>query len=130
MEKVKKNHIIEEKPNPVKKDPVNSEPQKTVQKNLPKPKKVKVKSVKPGKRQAVISWKKAAYADGYEIWMRMEKKAFKKVKKTSAKRTSVKIKKLKKGKKYTFKVRAYRKDVSKKEIYGAFSKTKTIKIKK
>lgn len=130
VEKVKKNHTIEEKPNPVKKDPVNSEPQKTVQKNLPKPKKVKVKSVKPGKRQAVVSWKKAAYADGYEIWMRMGKKAFKKVKKTSAKRTSVKIKKLKKGKKYTFKVRAYRKDVSKKEIYGAFSKTKTIKIKK
>jgi len=94
-----------------------------------KPKKVSLKKVKPGKRQATVYWKKMAKANGYEVWMKAQKGSFKKVKTLNAKKLSVKIRKLKKGMKYTFKVRAYCKGTSGKKVYGAFSKKKTVKIK-
>ena len=55
--------------------------------------------------------------------------SFKKVKRISEKKLKIKIKKLKSGKKYTFQVRAYRKDSSNKKVYGDFSKKKKVKIK-
>lgn len=103
--------------------------QKLPEIKVTKPKKVVLKKVKPGKKQAVVYWKKTAEADGYEVWMKAQKGSFKKVKTLKAKKLSVKIKKLKKGKKYTFKVRAYKKGVSNKKVYGVFSKKKTVKIK-
>lgn len=114
------------------KHPTGSQPDNggtSNEEKITKPKKTVLKKVKPGKRLAVISWKKTAKADGYEVWMRTGKGAFKKVKTVKAKKLSVKIKKLKKGKKYTFKVRAYRKGTSNKKVYGAFSKKKAVKVK-
>lgn len=92
-----------------------------------KPGKTTIKKVKKSGTKAVIQWKKNKQAKGYEIWMK-QKGAFKKVKNAGAKKTSVKSGKLKKGKSYIFKVRAYRVDGSNNKIYGAFSKTKKIKM--
>lgn len=92
-----------------------------------KPGKTTIKKVKKSGTKAVIQWKKNKQAKGYEIWMK-QKGAFKKVKNAGAKKTSVKSGKLKKGKSYVFKVRAYRMDGSNNKIYGAFSKTKKIKM--
>ena len=94
-----------------------------------KPSKVKLASVKRSGKKAVVKWKKNKTAEGYEIWMKTGKGKFKKVKTVSAKKTSVKTKKLKSGKKYTFKVRAYRKDSTGTKVYGAFSKTKSLTIR-
>lgn len=92
-----------------------------------KPAKTTIKKVKKSGTKAVIQWKKNKQAIGYEIWMK-QKGAFKKMKNAGAKKVSIKSGKLKKGKKYTFKIRAYRVDGSNNKIYGAFSKTKTIKM--
>ena len=43
-------------------------------------------------------------------------------------KTTVTVKKLKSGKKYSFRVRAYKK-VGGKTYYGAWSKTKSVKVK-
>lgn len=94
-----------------------------------KPKKAVLRKVKPGRRQVDVTWKKTAKADGYEVWMRTGKGKFKKAKILKAKKLTVRIKKLKKGKKCSFKVRAFRKQPSGKKVYGAFSKVKTVKIK-
>ena len=53
--------------------------------------------------------------------MKTGKGAFKNVKTLNAKKLNVRIRKLKKGKKYTFKVRAYCKGTEGKNVYGAFS---------
>jgi len=92
-----------------------------------KPGKTVIAKVKKSGTKALISWKKNKTAEKYEIWMK-EKGKFKKIKDAAGKKTSIKSGKLKKGKKYTFKIRAYRMDSAKKKIYGAFSKTKTLKM--
>ena len=92
-----------------------------------KPSKTTIKKVKKSGSKATVQWKKNKQAQGYEIWMK-QKGAFKKIKNVSAKKTSVKSGKLKKGKKYIFKVRAYRMDGANQKIYGAFSKTKKLKM--
>lgn len=112
------------------KEPVTGPKQPPVtDSKVTKPKKTVIKKVKPGKKQAEVFWKKTAKADGYEVWMRMGKGSFKKAKTVSAKKLRIKIRKLKKGKKYTFKVRAYRRGTGTKKVYGAFSKAKTVRIK-
>lgn len=78
-----------------------------------------------------ISWKKQKNASGYEVYRSTKKnKSFKKI--TTLKKAGKVIyvnKKLKKGKTYYYKVRAY-KVVSGKKVYGKFSTIKKIKIKK
>lgn len=75
--------------------------------------------------KARISWKEIS-ADGYEIYMKTGNGKYKKLKTIqNAKTTTYTVKKLKKGKKYTFKVRAYRLD-GKKKIYGKFSISKAV----
>ncbi len=90
----------------------------------------KVTSVKlKQKKQSVMaSWKKVSGADGYQVCYSMSKKWKKKTQKLTAD-TKMEIKKMKKKKTYYFCIRAYRKDGAKK-VYGAWSNTKKVKIKK
>lgn len=85
---------------------------------------------KKGKKSFKISWKKTANASGYEIVYATDKK-FKKNKKVctvnKGKTTSATIKKLKSGKTYYVKIRAYQK-VNGKKVYSGYTKTVKIKI--
>ena len=76
-----------------------------------------------------LKWKKVSGADGYEILYAANKKMRKPKLKTTAGKTLI-VKKLKKGKTYYAKVRAYRLDSAGKKIYGAYSKKQKVKIKK
>ena len=101
------------------------------QDKVTKPKKVTLVSVKKkSSSKAVLKWKKAADASGYQIYMKTGKKGKFKLVKTINKKTKVSYtaSKLKKKKTYFFKVRAY-KTVSGKKSYGAYSKTKSIALK-
>lgn len=93
----------------------------------------KVKTVKAGKGSLRISWQRlsAKQSSGYEIRCATTKSMKKAVKKTvkGAKKSSLKVSKLKKGKKYYVQVRAYKK-VGGKMYYSSWSKAKTVKTKK
>lgn len=98
--------------------------------NVSKPKKVANVKAKAGKKQMTVTWKRDKNAKGYQITY-AQKKNFKKAKNvaiTKNKTTKKVIKKLKAGKKYYVKVRAYKKSGNKK-VYGAYSKVKTVKVK-
>ncbi len=86
--------------------------------------------VKAGKKQAKVSWNVLDGVTGYEVYRSTKKnKGFKKVK--TIKKASTKSytnKKLKSGKKYYFKVRAYR-TANGVTVYGDFSATKKVKVK-
>lgn len=100
-----------------------------VKAKLSKVTKLKVKNKK--KRKAVITWKKVKDASGYQVYRATKKNGkFKKIK-TVKGNSVVKYtnKKLKKNKKYYYKVRAYR-AVKGKKVYGAFSVKKSVSIKK
>lgn len=86
-----------------------------------------VKKTKNKKKKITITWKKAANASGYEIFLSKKKnKGYKKV--ASVKKLKATIKR-KKGT-YFLKIRAYTKQVSdKKNVFGSFSKAKKIKVK-
>lgn len=90
---------------------------------------LKVKNKK--KNKIIVSWKWKTSVSGFQIQYAQNKKLTKKKKsKTVGKWTSKNtITKLKKGKTYYVRVRAYKKSSGKK-IYGKWSKVKKIKIKK
>lgn len=90
-----------------------------------------LKSVKSTKtRTAVLTWKKNKKATGYEIYMSTKKASgYKKITTVKNwKKITYTKKKLKKDKKYYFKVRAY-KTVEGKKYYSAYSKVKAVKVK-
>ena len=89
--------------------------------------KPKLKNIK--KRKLKISFKKVQGAQGYEIRYSTNKK-FKRSKSITSYSTKATIKKLKKGKRYYVKVRAYRWNKSFQREYGAYSKIAKIVIKK
>lgn len=76
-----------------------------------------------------ITWKKVSGADGYQVTYAANKNFRKARKKTVAKRTMT-VRKLKKGKTYYVKVRAYKLDSAGENVYGAYSKVKKIAIKR
>lgn len=84
-----------------------------------------------GVSQTPITWKKMKGVNGYQVICGTNKKCTKgkKTVNVSASAKSATIKKLKKGKTYYFKVRAYKKYNGEK-FYGAWSKAKKVKIKK
>ena len=94
---------------------------------------VTLKSVKNNKsRQIAVTLKKVSGANGYEVEYSTEKK-FKKSKTTKVTTTKVTctIKKLKKGKTYYVRVRAFKKDSTGAKVYSKkYSKVRNIKIKK
>ena len=98
-------------------------------KKVTKPKKVTLSKLKTSKKSITAYWKKVS-CSGYQIEYSTNKnfKKSKKVTVKSAKTTSKKISKIKKGKKYYFRVRAYKNSDGKK-IYGAWSKVKSVKCK-
>lgn len=98
---------------------------------IAKPAKVKslaLKSTKSG--QLKVSYKKVTGAAGYQIVYSANKKftssSTKKILTVSKNKT---LKKLKTGRKYYIRVRAYKTGAMGEKIYGSYSKIKTIKIK-
>lgn len=94
------------------------------------PKKAVVKRVKSlGKKKIKITVKKSSeQVSGYEVIL-STKKNFKNAKKITTKKNVVTVKKLKAGKKYFVKVRAFKK-VGNKKIYGNYSTVKKVIVKK
>ena len=92
--------------------------------------KTKVKAAAKKGKKALIKWRKTEGATGYEIWRCTKKKGKYKKVATIKKGTVLKWinKRLKKGKKYGYKVRAIRKTV-KGTALSAFSNTSYIKSK-
>ena len=90
--------------------------------NVNTPAKVKLKSVKAGKKKITVKWKKTKYAKKYKVYYRIKGK--KTWKSKTVKKTSCVIKKLKSKKKYQVRVRAINLTAK-----GKYSKTKTIKVK-
>ena len=89
------------------------------------PKAVTLSSVTAGTKKATVKYKKATGASGYQIAYKVSGGSWKYVNTTSVSKT---ISSLSKGKKYTFKVRAY-KTVSGTKYYGSYSSSKTVTIK-
>lgn len=94
------------------------------------PKKAVLKKVKAtGKKKVKIIVKKTSEKiNGYEVIL-STKKNFKKAKKVTTKKNAVTVKKLKAGKKYFVKVRAFKK-MGNKKIYGKYSTVKKVIVKK
>ncbi len=94
------------------------------------PKKAVVKRVKAlGKKKIKITVKKSPeQVSGYEVTL-STKKNFKNAKKITTKKNVITVKKLKAGKKYFVKVRAFKK-VGNKKIYGNYSTVKKVIVKK
>ena len=89
------------------------------------PKTAKTPSVKAGKKKAAVKWAKAPGGVKYQV---MIQKKGSKAKYYSASKNSLTVKKLASKKKYTAKVRSYKK-VGGKTIYGNWSKAKSFKVK-
>lgn len=94
------------------------------------PKKAVIKTVRAlGKKKVKITVKKASEKiNGYEIVLSV-KRNFKNAKKVTTKKNIVTVSKLKAGKKYFVKVRAFKK-VGNKKIYGKYSTVKKVIVKK
>ncbi len=95
-----------------------------------KVKSLKVKSAEKG--IASLSWKQVSKADGYEISF-ASSDSFKKnntsiITVSSGKTLKKSVKKLKSGKKFSFRVRAY-KTVGGEKVFGVYSEIKSVKIK-
>ena len=89
------------------------------------PKKMTLTSVKAGKRQISVKWKKDSSAKKYYLQYSTDKKFKKnvKTKSISKSKSSYTIKKLKKGKRYYVRICAYNK------YKGSYSKVKSCKVK-
>ena len=112
------------------KDKPETTPQDTNAKAKAAAKKLTVKNlkVKFKKKKATITWKKTKGATGYQVQYRVKgAKKFTNLKKAT-KKNKVTSKKLKKGKKYQFRVRTY-KTIAGKKVYGKWTKAKTVKCK-
>ena len=93
-----------------------------------KPSKVNLKSAKnSGKNKLSVSYASVKKASGYQIAYSTSSKFTKSTTKYTSSKT---ISKLKKGKTYYVKVRAYRKDSTGAKVYGSYSKVIKVKIKK
>ena len=79
------------------------------------------------KQKATVKWKKTAGVTGYQVSYKLKTAAKWKTLKTTKSLKAV-SKKLKKGKKYQFKVRAYT-TIQGKKVYGPYTKVKTVKCK-
>ncbi len=99
-------------------------------KKVTAPKKAVVKKVKAlGKKKVkVVIAKASEKVSGYEVLF-STKKNFKTAKKVTTKTNVLTVKKLKAGKKYYVKVRAFKK-VGNKKVYGKYSVTKKIIVRK
>ena len=90
--------------------------------------KVSALKLKQKNHTVIVSWKKLTGVRGYQICYSTSKKWKSKKQKLITKNNTV-IKSLRKNKTYYFRVRAYRLEGTKK-VYGAWSATKRITIKR
>lgn len=82
---------------------------------------------KKSSAKAVVKWGRVSGASGYEIQMSTRsKKGFKKIATVKASKASVTKTRLKKGKTYYFRVRAY-KNVTGGKVYGSWSRVKKVR---
>ena len=81
-------------------------------------------------KQILLKYKKVSGAKGYEISYSTDKKFKKAVTKKNTAKTSYTISKLKKGKTYYVRIRAYKVDSIGKKVYGKYSSVKKVKISK
>ena len=81
-------------------------------------------------KQILLKYKKVSGAKGYEISYSTDKKFKKAVTKKNTAKTSYTISKLKKGKTYYVRIRAYKVDSTGKKVYGKYSSVKKVKISK
>ena len=85
-----------------------------------KPKQPSIRT-KAGKRKITVSWKKVLDVSGYKVYRSAKKSGnYKLIKTVNSKTLKYTNKKLKKGKRYYYKVRAY-KTVKGRKIYSAYS---------
>lgn len=92
-----------------------------------KPAKVKIKSAKKKGKRVTLKWKKISDAAGYVVYMKTNSGKFKAVKTVKKAKTVKAVISLKKGNKYSFKIRAYKLD-EETNVYGAYSKIKKVKM--
>lgn len=102
--------------------------QETIRKKKAAAKKLQVKGlkVKVKFRKFTLAWKKTKGASGYQVQYR--KKGAKKFRSLKTTKLKVRTKKLKKNKKYQFRVRTYVK-IEGKPVYGKWTRIKTVKCK-
>ncbi|MEA4922259.1 MAG: hypothetical protein VB031_02695 [Eubacteriaceae bacterium] len=89
----------------------------------------KIKLYKKGKYAVKVKWSGVSGSSGYKVYRAKSKKGKYKLVKTVKKGKTISWmnKKLKKGKKYYYKVKAYRNVGGKAVVYGSYSKIKSIK---
>ena len=92
-----------------------------------KPAKVKIKSAKKKGKKVTLKWKKISDAAGYVVYMKTNSGKFKAVKTVKKAKKVKAVISLKKGYKYSFKIRAYKLD-EETNVYGAYSKIKKVKM--
>ena len=81
-------------------------------------------------RNLVVKYSKVSGAKGYQITYATNSKFTKGKKVVNTTKRTKTIKKLKKGKTYYVRVRAYKKDSTGRKVYGKYSKVKKVKITK
>ena len=81
-------------------------------------------------KQILLKYKKVSGAKGYEISYSTDKKFKKAVTRKNTTKTSYTISKLKKGKTYYVRIRAYKVDSTGKKVYGKYSSMKKVKVSK
>jgi len=112
---------------------IGSTGNKTFYAKWSKVKSSKVKSLKVENRKhkkVRVTFKAASGAYGYQIQYSTNKKFKKNTKSVIVKKNSYTIKKLKKGKSYYVRVRSFKKDSAKLNVYSKWSSVKKIKISK
>ena len=90
----------------------------------------KLLNIKSSKKGSVkITWKKVKNAKGYVLELSTHKKFKKNTTKKKTAKSVYTINKLKSGKTYYVRVRAYKLNSKKQKVYGKYSSVKKIKIK-
>ena len=105
--------------------------QAVIEQKVAMPSKVKITSVKNNKLKSfVVIWKKNNGVKRYEVQYAINKKFTKSKKSKITTKLTITVKKLKKGKTYYVRVRAYNTDSKGTKVYGKWSAVKKVKIKK
>ncbi|MBR1598678.1 MAG: fibronectin type III domain-containing protein [Lachnospiraceae bacterium] len=100
----------------------------TTEQTITKPAKVSISSAKKSKKKKiVIKWKKVKNAKGYQIQYATNKKFTQNSKKATSGKLEYVITKLKKGKTYYVRVRAYSQGTDGNKVYGKWSSVKKVR---
>lgn len=108
---------------------VTAQPTLQPEEKVEAPARPKISSKKLTKGKAKFTWKKVSRAKGYQVLYSTSGTFKKALKKVSTKKTTVTIKKLKKGKNYYVKVAAYVIDKQGDRVYSKYSPTVKVKAR-